>query len=134
MKTQLLKLKAELKVLAEQNRKSKQLSRSQASFMDKNYPLRWSDNYSRFQNDPQYLQVVKEHREAWNGMVNDPYSEYRAKHIAYCLLRGRTLEQIEPKVRGSVNDYHHWRVRKEAARIVAEVLSATAQPQAIPTT
>lgn len=65
------------------------------------------------------------------GLENAQF-QYRSKHIAYCLLRGRTLEQIEPKVRGSVNDYHHWRVRKEAARIVAEVLSATAQSQAIP--
>tara|TARA_R110000824_G_scaffold218435_2_gene405061 strand:+ start:8851 stop:9162 length:312 start_codon:yes stop_codon:yes gene_type:complete len=26
-------------------------------------------------------------------------SEYRNKHIAYCLLRGRTIEQIEPTTR-----------------------------------
>lgn len=97
MKTHLAKMKADLKILAEQ------------------------------------IRIFKSQRKELKGYVpgleNAQY-QYRSKHIARCLLRGRTLEQIEPKVRGSVNDYNHWRVRKEAARIVAEVLSAT-QPQTI---
>lgn len=66
-------------------------------------------------------------KECANGYVSGLESaryDYRAKHIAYCLLRGRTLEQIEPKVHGSVTDYNHWRVRKDAAAIVAAVLEA----------
>jgi hypothetical protein len=33
------------------------------------------------------------------GNVNYLSYSFRLKHVAYCLLRGRTYEQIEPKVR-----------------------------------
>lgn len=36
---------------------------------------------------------------------------FRSKHIAYCLLRGRTMEQIEPKLR-EPNNYTNVTVRK----------------------
>lgn len=99
MKTHLVKMKADLKLLAAEIRTLKSKRKELKGYVP--------------------------------GLETAQYN-FRSKHIAYCLLRGRTLEQIEPKVRGSVNDYHHYRVRKEAARIVAEVLSATAQPQAVP--
>lgn len=54
--------------------------------------------------------------------LDDAQFNFRAKHIAYCMLRGRTLEQIEPKLRDP-NSWTHTRVRKEAARLVAEVLN-----------
>ena len=50
-------------------------------------------------------------------------NEYRIKHIARCMLRGRTLEQIESKLRDP-NDYNHTYVRKQAAKIVADILEA----------
>jgi hypothetical protein len=49
--------------------------------------------------------------------------EFRYKHIAYCMLRGRTIEQIEPKVW----DMHSWgyhNSRKEATRIVKSILES----------
>lgn len=48
--------------------------------------------------------------------------DFRTKHIAYCLLRGRTIEQIEPKVRNP-GSYEHKAVMKQAAAIVASVLN-----------
>lgn len=48
---------------------------------------------------------------------------FRSKHIAYCMLRGRILEQIEPKLRYP-NSITHTHVRKEATRLVAEALNS----------
>lgn len=89
MKIQLLKMKADLKVLATEIRtlKSKR----------------------------------KELRGYVPGLHNAQY-KYRARHIAYCMLRGKSLEQIENKLRDP-NDPTHTHVRKEAARIVAETLN-----------
>jgi hypothetical protein len=56
--------------------------------------------------------------------------DYRANHIAYCLLRGRTLEQIEPKLRDLNDPTHKW-VRESAAKIVASVLKGVANEQAV---
>jgi hypothetical protein len=92
MKIHLLKLKAELKVLAQQIKTLK----------------------------PQRKQLA-------NGYVPGlaaTQHEFRYKHIAYCLLRGRTLEQIENKVRDP-NDWGYQDSRKRAARIVTEILEAT---------
>lgn len=52
---------------------------------------------------------------------------FRAKHIARCMLRGKTLEQIEPKLRNP-NDWTHSRVRQEAARIVVTTLKSVEVP------
>lgn len=89
MKIQLLKMKADLKLLANEIR----------TFKSKR----------------------KELKGCVPGLESAQFS-FRSKHIAYCMLRGRTLEQIEPKLRDP-NSYIHARVRKEAARIVAEVLN-----------
>jgi hypothetical protein len=95
MKIQLLKLKAELKVLA------------------------------------QDIRTLKSKRKELKGYVpglSYAQEQFRIKHIARCLLRGRTLEQIEPKLRDP-NRYHHTYVRKQAAKIVAEVLEAVSAIQ-----
>lgn len=132
MKTQLLKMKAELKVLASTIKTVKSNTRHDQSDFDKKYPLRhvW-EQYKVLSKIPEFTQ---EQKEVWINYSNLSTArfEYRSKHIAYCLLRGRTLEQIEPKLRNP-NDYHHRGVRERAAKIVSEVLSA-AQPQVIPTT
>lgn len=57
--------------------------------------------------------------------------DFRVKHIAYCLLRGRTMEQIEPKLR-EPNNWNNSYVRKQAAALVAKTLeevNATANVQ-----
>jgi len=90
MKIHLLKLKAELKVLAIE------------------------------------IRTLKSKRKELKGYVpglSSAQSDFRAKHIARCMLRGRTLEQIEPKLRNPNDPNHSW-VRKQAAKIVAEVLEA----------
>jgi hypothetical protein len=71
----------------------------------------------------------KEHKGHPPGLYSAQHT-FRSGHIAYCMLRGRKLEEIEPKLRDP-NSYIHASVRKEAARIIASVLeahSATTQP------
>ncbi len=121
MKTQLVKMKAELKVLASTIKTVKFNLRNDQSAFDKKYPQRhdW-DQYKILSKNEEF---GKQQREVWNNYSNysNAYEEYRAKHIAYCLLRGRTMEQIEPKLRDP-NSFLHARIRKEAAKIVAKVL------------
>lgn len=68
-----------------------------------------------------------------NGYVSGLASaqqSFRIKHIARCLLRGRTMEQIEPKLR-SPESYDNRYVRKQVAALVAsvvEAVNATTQP------
>lgn len=46
---------------------------------------------------------VADHRAKWDALYafqrTGPKGNYRYMHIAYCLLRGRTYEQIENKVK-----------------------------------
>jgi hypothetical protein len=59
-----------------------------------------------------------------NGYVSgleEARNTYRVKHIARCMLRGRTLEQIEPKLRNP-DCYSHVRIRKQAMEIVAKAV------------
>lgn len=89
MKIELMKLKAELKVLATE------------------------------------IRTLKSKRKELKGYVpglGHAQNEFRIKHIARCMLRGRTLEQIEPKLRDP-NDYNHTYVRKQAAKLVSEILN-----------
>jgi hypothetical protein len=98
MKTHLLKLKAELKVLAHEIRELKK-TRKQCS----------------------------------NGYVyglSTKQEEFRTKHIARCILRGRTIEQIEPKLREPDNYRHQW-VRKQAMEIVAKITEEVAREQTV---
>lgn len=100
MRIQLLKMKADLKVLALQIRQLKS--------------------------------TRKQHRNGSVPGLGTAQSDFRIKHIAYCLLRGRTMEQIEPKLRDP-NCYEHTWVRKQAAALVAKTLeeanaTASAQP------
>ena len=96
MKTQLLKMKADQKVLAIEIRTFKSKRKELKGYVP--------------------------------GLEAAQY-KFRSTHIAYCMLRGRTLEQIEPKIRDP-HSYIHARVRKEAARIVAEALNPKPQEPA----
>lgn len=72
------------------------------------------------------IRTLKSKRKEMRGYVpglSSAQDQFRIKHIARCLLRGRTLEQIEPKLRDP-NSYYHVYIRKQAAKIVAEVMEA----------
>lgn len=65
--------------------------------------------------------------------------KFRTNHIAYCMIRGKTIEQIEPKVRNP-GSYEHKALMKEVAAIVASVVNpqppqpaVVQKPVAIPT-
>lgn len=94
----LKKMKEELKAMAAAipvcKREFKEWQRRQSAFICAHpnwnkYPHPEQKLYREFSNNP-----VNSPWRAWNV---SPY-EYRRLHIAYCLLRGRTYEQIEPKV------------------------------------
>lgn len=70
------------------------------------------------------IRTLKSKRKEMRGYVpglSSAQDQFRIKHIARCLLRGRTLEQIEPKLRDP-NSYHHAYIRKQAVKIVAAAL------------
>jgi hypothetical protein len=70
------------------------------------------------------IRSLKSKRKELRGYVpglENAQEAFRSGHIAYCILRGKTLEQIEPKLRHP-DSWHHARVRKEANRIVQSIL------------
>ena len=83
------------------------------------------------------IRTLKNKRQELKGYVPGllkAQNSYRATHIAYCMLRGKTIEQIEPKLRDT-KDWTHTLVREHANRIVASVLNPqpvvkTVQPKA----
>jgi len=98
MKIHLLKLKAELKVLANEIKELKKTRKS-----------------------------------CPNGYVSGLASaqeKFRIRHITRCLLRGRTLEQIEPKLRDP-NSYTHQWVRKQAAKLVSDIMKEVSNVQTL---
>ncbi len=97
MKAQLAKLKAELKVLANEIRELKK--------------LRKDPNHN---NGCGYV----------NGL-GSRQSDFRIKHIARCLLRGRTMEQIESSHREE-NKYETQWTHKQAMALVAKITEEVA--------
>ena len=72
------------------------------------------------------MRTLKSKRKELRGYVPGlatAQESFRIKHIARCMLRGRKLEEIEPKLR-EPESYTNKYVRKAAAKIVAEVLEA----------
>ena len=70
------------------------------------------------------IRTLKSKRKELRGYVpglDSAQTSFRIKHIARCMLRGRKMEEIEPKLRDP-NSYTHSYVRKQAAKIVADVL------------
>lgn len=125
MRIHILKLKAELKVLAEQIKTVKFNTRQDQSAFDKQYPLRHEYSQWKILKDNEQFRTAQ--KECWNNQSNlyQARFDFRSKHIAYCMLRGKTLEQIEPKIKNE-NDPIHSAVRKEAARIVTEIVQKEA--------
>jgi hypothetical protein len=69
-------------------------------------------------------QLKSTRKQCKNGYVSglgNKQNEFRIKHIARCLLRGRTLEQIEPKLKDPM-DPNHTYVRTMAAAVVKKVM------------
>lgn len=92
MKENLKKLKQELKEIASQLKTNKPLYRKTVSAYDKS---------SKEQVDKRGNKYLTKDSEIGNqaykllSTVAKAKHEFRHKHIAYCLLRGRTMEQIE---------------------------------------
>lgn len=107
-----LKLKGELKVLAQEIKNQKfdfKSSQRAYSTLEKEYGCAESV-YEKYM-DPKFNhQLYSEARSTMQKTLSlvhsnmnrlyDIRTRYRHLHIVYCLARGRTLEQIEPKVRG----------------------------------
>jgi hypothetical protein len=75
----------------------------------------------------QEIKDLKSKRKELRGYVPGLYDAqqlFRSGHIAYCMLRGRTLEQIEPKLRDP-NGFNHAYVRKQAVKIIDSVNNNT---------
>lgn len=79
------------------------------------------------------IRNLKSKRKEYRGYVpglGSAQSNFRIKHIAYCLLRGRTLEQIENKLRDP-NCYEHKWVRDQAAKLVEKCKQEASNEQTV---
>ena len=101
-----LNLKQELKDLAVKIRESKVgYKNSQREFSTRSKTGTFNDYYEGKIDSATWESIRPEYNKAYNKQVNEQHSlhdmrrEYRHKHIVYSLARGRTMEQIEPKVR-----------------------------------
>lgn len=101
-----LNLKQELKDLAVKIRESKaDYKNSQRAFSTRSKNGTFNDYYEGKIDSATWETIRPEYNKAYNKQVNEQQSlqsmrsEYRHKHIIYSLARGRTMEQIEPKVR-----------------------------------
>lgn len=102
-----LALKGNLKTLAEEIRKTKQqlkIDQKEFSTFEREVGT-YNDFYNRESELFRWGQVHKPVAKAQVRLL-EIKAEYRAKHIIYCLARGRTLEQIEPK-----SQEGYWRAR-----------------------
>lgn len=103
-KEQYLNLKGELKELAKEIRQTKNERREKArtfSFFEKNNGG-FNDYYEGRIGETQWLSIREDYNKLLHAQVNSAEDvtilkrEFREKHIAYCLARGRTLKEIEP--------------------------------------
>lgn len=72
----------------------------------------------------------KEYKGYVSGLWSDQYN-FRVKHIARCLLRGRSIEEIENKHRDPSNPHHRWAYEaalKIVAKVTEEVDAETLRP------
>lgn len=95
-------MKKELKVLAENIKTSKKEFRSQQSKISKEKMDSWGT--------PEERDFFSKHWKL-DSSLNTIKFKFRHMHIAYCLLKGRTYEQIEPKVRE--HNEPNWDIIKE---------------------
>ena len=88
--TVMQQIKEELKQLAKYIRTHKNLSKEATRCFSKI----GGDSYSYLKEYDECWKPVIEFRKE-NNIRYDVSSEFRHKHIAYCLVRGRTMEEIE---------------------------------------
>lgn len=106
MKESLQQLKTELKQLAVEIRGQKSHHKQTQRDFSKSDSKTWSTTYSAMGKSICSLHSLK--------------FQFRKKHIARCLLRGRTLEQIEGKLKNP-KDINNINVREEAAKLVKSI-------------
>lgn len=99
-------LKQELKDLAVKIRETKIGHKNdQRGFSISSKKGTFNDYYEGRINSATWEEIRPEYNKAYNKQANSHSDlmsmkrEYRHKHIVYSLARGRTMEQIEPKVR-----------------------------------
>jgi len=97
-----LKLKSDLKNIAKEIKKAKKIRRDAAkNYSKKNYSIK---NIT-MQNSEKLLKRFKEnpYGALFDSikLVDKLKREFRHKHIVYCFARGKTLDQIEKKVKES---------------------------------
>lgn len=97
MNNKLNQIKSELKVLANQIRSSKNSFKAEQRKQSKFYYEQGIDFVTKY---PEVWYKPEDGKPEWFWLAEADKARYsfRLKHIAYCLLRGRKYEQIEPKV------------------------------------
>lgn len=104
-----LKLKEELKILAKtiqrekQNNKALQRAKSKHELIMSSKDYYWEAiKYNK------WVELLKPVRQSQLNLYK-LQAEFRAKHIIYCLERGRTIDRIEPKIKDK-NDYWYMHI------------------------
>jgi hypothetical protein len=72
----------------------------------------------------------KESKYGYVSGLSREQEHYRFKHIAYCLLRGRTIEEIENKLRDPKDPNHKW-VRDKANKLFQTLEEEIKREQAL---
>ena len=110
-KEQYLKLKDELKALAIQIKGTKSTHKSnQREFSKIDCAYNPNRYYWMTDREKKALESIRiQYEQEWARLYSIQYNsinecanlrrEYRIKHIIYCLARGRTIQQIEPKIK-----------------------------------
>jgi|SRR5581483_1377318 len=98
MKEKIKKMKSELKLLAQQIKTQKPEYRQTQSAYDKSsreYEITYGSRKGTRYNAKDH--EIGQKADKLKSSVESIRYEFRHKHIAYCLLRGRSLQQIESK-------------------------------------
>lgn len=103
-----IQLKQELKTLAKEIKKTKPLlketQRSQSKY-ERLVMNRSKDYYWKSHKLDGWYEVVRPAKK-YQEKLKNLQCEFRAKHIIYCLERGRMIKEIEPKIKDKY-DYHY---------------------------
>lgn len=115
MRNELIKLREEIKTLSSKIRidklNYKDVQRVYSKFTKENpicnsYHSQSVRSVEWAELRPKYNEISKEQFESWINLSSERELP-REMHVAYSMLRGRTIEQIEPKVRkGNELDMH----------------------------
>jgi hypothetical protein len=119
MKQQIKKMKLELKELAKQIKTEKPEYRSTVSLYDKSQVecMGWNKK-PYIGKDPKLADKI------WklSSSIDKARQEFRHKHIAYCLARGRTLAQIESSGQRCSTEKHSFNCKCPNMNYVEEIM------------